>query len=221
MGPLPKRPKGYSGERTVDKQMCAKLLEERFDERLGDDEALSAIYERLAKRHRRKYAPGSLCELEMIEQCFKGKKSISVYVLSDEWPATPLDEKGVVRASADSGQSLEGEHYLIEKGDYTLPKHGREVRSVRGWITFQFLVMRGCRKPWLKKQRNDPELPVLHSEEFVRRFFFAGMEWDNRLIEAIYFKLQPCTVPFLVVAGVDLGFLPPSLSRPPAPIVPR
>jgi hypothetical protein len=180
--------------RVSDQQKCAKLLNERLDERLGDDEARWAIYERLAKRNSRGcpagFARGSLCELEMIERCFKGKEPISVHVLTDEWPANRLDASEVVTAGADCGQSLEGDQRLIEKSDYKSPKHSRDVRSVRGWINFQFLVMRGCRKPWLKKNRKDPNLPVLHPEEFVRRYFFSGMEWDNTLVDAIYFNLK-------------------------------
>jgi hypothetical protein len=196
--------------RKVDQQQRADLLGERLHERFGDDDALWALHERLAKRHRRKdapgslgYAPGSLCELEMIERCFKGKKAISVHVLSDGWPGTLLDEKGAQRAGADSGQSLEGERFLIEKGDYRSPKHGRDVRSVRGWITFQFLVMRGCRQPWLKKHRSDPKLPVLHPEEFVRRFFFAGMEWDDRLVQNTYFNVHTRKVFFRFIPPVS------------------
>jgi hypothetical protein len=176
--------------RGVDQQQLAGLLKERFDERLGDDEALRAIYERLAKRHRRKYAPGSLCELEMIEWCFRGKKAISVHVLSDEWLGRKLDARELKLAGAESGQSLEGETFLIEKGDYSLTEHGRKVRSVKAWIKFQLLVMRGCRKPWIKKQRNDTNLPILHPLEYVQRIFFARMEWDGKLIEAIYFNLK-------------------------------
>lgn len=180
----------------MDQQKRAKLLNERLDERLGDDEARWAIYEGLAKRMRLKcpagFAPGSLCELEMIERCFKGKDDpISVHVLKDEWIARKLlDEKDLRLAGPDAGQSLEGEHFLVVKRDHTLPSHGRDVRSIKAWIAFQYLVMRGCRKPWLKKNRKDPNLPVLHTEEFVRRFFFSGMEWDNRLVDAIYFNLK-------------------------------
>jgi hypothetical protein len=177
-------------ERTVDQQERAKLLRERLDERLGGDESLWAIYERLAKRQRQEYAPGSLCELELIEECFKGKKAISVHVLSDEWLGRKLDARELKLAGAESGQSLEGETYLIEKGDYSPPEHGREVRSVKAWIKFQLLVMRGCRKPWIKKQRNDTNLPILHRLEYVQRIFFARMEWDGKLIEAIYFNLK-------------------------------
>ncbi len=184
--------------RGVDQQQRAKLLRERLDERLGDDETLWAIYEQLARQHRRKdasdspgYAPGSLCELEMIERCFKGKKPISVHVLTDDWTPYELDDpKKLLRPGAYSGQSLEGKQFSINKWAYKPPKHGRDVRSVRAWITCQFLVMRGCRQPWLKKHRTDPKLPVLHPEEFVRRFFFAGMEWDNRLIQSTYFNTQ-------------------------------
>jgi hypothetical protein len=179
----------FAEGRSVDQQQRARLLRERLDERLGD-EVSWAIYERLAGRHRRKYSPGSLCELEMIERCIKGKKPISVHALSDEWRPTELDEQAAQRAGVDFGQSLEGERFLIEKGDYKPPEHGRDVRSVRAWITFQFLVMRGCRKPWLKRHRADPELPFLHPEEFVQRFFFAGMEWDNRLVQNTYFNTQ-------------------------------
>lgn len=189
----------FAESRRVDQQHLAELLRERFDERSGDDEVLWAIYERLAKRNRRRYAPGSLCELEMIERCFKGKKS--VHVLSDEWPAILLDEMGAERAGEDYGQSLEGERFLIEKSDYKTPKHGRDVRSVRAWITFQFLVMRGCRKPWIKRHRKDSELLDLHPEEFVRHFFFAGMEWDNRLVQNTYFNTQKRRVFFRFVAS--------------------
>lgn len=101
--------------RGVDQQQRANLLRKRFDERLGDDETLWAIYEQLARQHRRKgassspgYAPGSLCELEMIERCFKGKKPISVHVLTDDWtPYELADPKKLLRPGADSGQSLE------------------------------------------------------------------------------------------------------------------
>jgi hypothetical protein len=187
----------------VDQQKRAELLQERFDERLSQDEALEAIYERLAKRHRRRYAPGSLCELEMIEACFTGKKSISVHVLSDEWCPTVLDEKGVQRGGADSGQTLEGEQFLIEKADFRLPKHGREVRSVKPWVRFQLLIIRGCCEPWIKKQRNDPNLPILNRLEYVQRIFFSRMEWDGRLIEAIYFNPKTRRVFFRFAPAVE------------------
>jgi hypothetical protein len=193
----------FVGERTVDQQERAELLKERLNDRLGEDETLWAIYERLAKRHRQQYAPGSLCELEMIERCFKGKKSISVYVLTQDWCPTVLDETGVQRAGADSGQSLEGDQFLIERGAYKLPTHGRDVRSVKAWIKFQLLVMRGCRKPWLKKQRTDPNLPMLHPLEYVQRVFFSRMQWDDRLIEAVYFNLKTRKVFFRFAPVVE------------------
>jgi hypothetical protein len=174
----------------VDKQKRAELLRERLEERLGEDEALSATYEEVAKQRRCQYVPGSLCELEMIEGCFRGKNSISVHVLKDEWGAYRLDEKELPLVGSNTGQLLDGDQFLIEEGAYKRPKHGRGVRSVRSWISGQFAVMRGCRKPWIKTCKDDPTLPVLHREEFVRRYFFAGMEWDNRLIEKTYFNLD-------------------------------
>jgi hypothetical protein len=191
----------------VDERKRAELLRETLKERLDDDDTQWAIYERVAKRWPRRYALGSLCELEMIERCFKGKKPISVQVLEDDWPAYRLDEKNLPLAGSHTGQLLEGELFLIEKGNYKLPKHGRGVRSVRSWISGQFALMRGCRKPWIKTCRDDPTLPVLHSEEFVRRYFFAGMEWDNgpnRLIEKTYFNLD--------TRRVFLSFSPPGKS---------
>ena len=172
----------------MDKQRRAQLLRDVFDEQsIGEVEA---IYEGRAKEQGCDYIPGSLCELEMIEQCFKGKKSVSVHVLTDEWSATKLDKEGVLRAGSDTAQVLEGTQFFVEKGDYHLPTHGRAVRSVRAWIACQFLIMRGCPKPWLKAQRNDSTVPILHPRELIQRYFFAGMQWDNRLIQTTYFNLE-------------------------------
>lgn len=168
----------------MDKEQRAKLLQDRFTETFFNHEGLWAIYEGLAKRKRRMYpsgfAPGSLCELEMIEGCFPGKRPIGVHVLSDEWPVEKLDEKGLQWAGTNTGQSLDGEQFLIEKSDYKSPRHGREVRSVKAWSKFQKFVMRGCRKPWIKKQRNDPDLPILEPPEYVQaNFLFQdGMGWS-------------------------------------------
>jgi hypothetical protein len=119
----------------------------------------------------------------------KGEKPVSVHVLTDEWAAYRLDEEHLLLAGSNTGRTLDGDQFLIEKTDYIMPEHGRGVRSVRAWAIAQFTVMRGCRKPWLKEQRHDPALPILHPEEYIRRYFFAGMEWDDRLIQNTYFNL--------------------------------
>jgi hypothetical protein len=196
----------------VDKQRRAKLLRERLVERLGENEdnARWAFYEKRSKQKVCEFVVGSLCELEMIEQCFKGKKSISVkekktisvHVLKDEWVENKLDDKDVSLVGLNTGQLLEGDQFLIEKGDCEPLTHGREVRSVKTWISAQFALMRNCQKPWEKDSRDDPKLPVLPDQAFIDRYFFAGMKWDGRLIQSTYFNLTTKQVFFRFVPPV-------------------
>ena len=73
------------------------------------------------------------------------------------------------------------------------------VRGLKPWIKYQFLIMRGRWKPW---EQSEVELPGWSPEEFIRRYFFKGMEWHavemdkqgkqktGNLVEKSYFNLN-------------------------------
>jgi hypothetical protein len=175
------------------------------------------LYQELVTEYDAPYVDGSLCELEIIQRKFKWKDNVNVFAINASWRRANMEvalNAVVADKMKDYIQTLEDRWFHIEDWECGSLRPRIETKSVdRGlkrWIKYQFLIMRGCWKPWVQSKVG---LPGWSSHEFIRRYFFEGMEWHSvemnkqgaqktgKLVEKSYFNLES--------KCVFLQFVPP------------